>query len=85
MTTDYSGARESLTHKEIRSKLRLAASMPFALSEWREACELARDNGWTESQVNWILFWWSPFSFFVYFVIFFISIASLMHYIGLIR
>lgn len=42
----------------VRDRLIVAAR--GSLSDWRDACLLALDSGWTHSEVNKIMFWYHP-------------------------
>lgn len=42
------------------TKKELAVACRGSFSEWREACERAKRDGWTEQQVQSILFWHHP-------------------------
>lgn len=45
-------------------------------SQWREACEYARDAGWTEREVRRILFWYHPLTWIVAAALTLIAVAS---------
>lgn len=47
------------------SRRELSRAARGSYSEWRAACERARDSGWTMSQVEWVLWASHPFTYIV--------------------
>ena len=58
------------------------AALYGTLSEWREACEAAKAVGFTEAQVQRVLFLWHPLSALLGFLTIFAVVAAYLIEVG---
>lgn len=60
MARDYFYPHEMPAKSRSEVRRQLIRGVWGSGREWREACELARDSGWTEAEVSRILTWYHP-------------------------